>query len=178
MEQLPGQSGRCPNQETVQDPTPTIKLEQQDEKIDVVGVEVSHNRTSLNEVKEVLVTQDNTVDLYVSPVAQEGDIPRTQSSQLDTNSDKDPQEPIMTVTHSLNIKDEIDLTCLADGTAPPPVHQYLKLKAIPLKDSKKKVKKISMKKMKTIVNLTNEQEYDYGLSSIPPSTSDHPTKDN
>ena len=26
--------------------------------------------------------------------------------------------------------------------------------------------------MKTMVNLTNEQEYDYGHSSIPPSTSD------
>ena len=35
-----------------------------------------------------------------------------------------------------------------------------------------------MKKMKTMVNLTNKQEYDYGLSSIPLSTSDHHTQDN
>ena len=82
----------------------------------------------------------------------------------------------MTVTHSPEIKDKIDLTFLADGTAPPPVHQYLKLKAIPLKDNKKKRKKINMiKKMKTIINLTNEQEYDYGLPSITSSTLTHPT---
>ena len=113
LEPLPGQSQVYPNQETVQDPTPTIKLEQQDEEIDIVGIEVTQNGKSENEVKEILVTQDNTVDLYVSPVAHDKNLPETQSSQLDTNSDKDPQEPVMTVTHSPDIKDEIDLTCLA-----------------------------------------------------------------
>ena len=32
--------------------------------------------------------------------------------------------------------------------------------------------------MKTMINLTNERKYDYGLSSIPPSTSDHPMQEN
>ena len=41
LESSRGQSQVHPNQETVHDPTPTIKLEQQDEEIDVVGVEVA-----------------------------------------------------------------------------------------------------------------------------------------
>ena len=62
----------------------------------------------------------------------------------------------MSVVHSPHLKEEIDLTCLTDGSVPPSVHHYLKLKT----------KRISMEKVQTIANLANEVEYDYGLSSI------------
>ena len=127
-----------------------------------MGINVAQDKTSeeeVQEVQEVQIAKHNTKDLYSSPT-QEGSL--LQASQLsDTNpssvkSDKDQhpersnnfqtQEPVMTVTHNPDIKDKIDLTCLADGTAPPPIHQYLKLKTIPLKESKKIMTKISLKK--------------------------------
>ena len=93
---------------------------------------------------------------------------QTQFSQLDTKNDKDPNEHVMSVVHSPHLKEEIDLTCLTDGSVPPSVHHYLKLKT----------KRISMGKVQTIANLANEVEYDYSLSSIPPSTSEHLTQGN
>ena len=100
------------------------------------------------------------------------EVPRQLSLQPGTYTNMGPQESVKTVTYHPEIKNEIDLTCLTNGVAAPKVNQYFKLKTIPLEENKKKVKKINMKKMKTVVNLAGVEGYDYGLSSVPPSSSD------
>ena len=70
LEQLPGQS-----QAKVQNPAPAIKQER-DEIIDIVRFEAVNDETHEHKVKEVIVTQRNTVDLYVNPIAQIGDLPK------------------------------------------------------------------------------------------------------
>ena len=89
LEQLPGQS-----QAEVQNPAPAIKQER-DEIIDIVRFEAVNDETHEHKVKEVIVAQRNTVDLYVNPIAQIGDLPKTQFSQFDTKTDKDPNEHVM-----------------------------------------------------------------------------------
>ena len=76
------------------------------------------------------------------------------------------------------IKDEIDLSCLTDALVPPAISNYLKLKYVPLRDSKNKTKRIILRKMQTMANLANDRTDDYGLPSIPTNTSEHITQGN
>ena len=76
MEQLPRKS-----QAEVQNPAPAIKQER-DEIIDIVGFEAVNDKTHEHEAKEVIVAQRNTVDLYVNPIAQIGDLPKPSFPSL------------------------------------------------------------------------------------------------
>ena len=70
----------------------------------------------------------------------------------------------MVVNHPHEVKDEIDLPL--GNVDPPQMHWHFKLRAIPLKETKTKMKRIQMKKLRSLNRI---EGFDYGLPSSPPS---------
>ena len=75
----------------------------------------------------------------------------------------------MAVTHNPEIKDEINLEYIFGGTAPASILQSLRLKPGVLRNSKKRVKRITLIKAKKSIDTLKgiggamEEKYDYRL---------------